>query len=1018
MANVARTENINVLTLSEIESISGYPRNWKVKIKRNPRYVNEEKCTGCGLCTQNCPIKTPNEYNEYFDNKSAIYVPFPQAVPLVYKIDSAHCLYFQYGICQICQKICPADAVNFDEKETSFEIQVGSIIMATGFDEFDPSQLKQFGYGIYPNVITSLQYERLLHPTGPSNGKIVRPSDGNVPQSILWVQCVGSRSAKEGNEFCNRVCCMWALKQARAYKLQVDEGKADICYIDMRTTGKLYEEYYRQTKEKYDVNFIRGKVAEIQENAKTRNLIVWNEDTDTGEISEIRDTDLVVLNCSFVPSKGTIDLCTLLGIDIGVDGFPQQLNSYHPIETSQPGIFLAGVATGSKDAVDTVTQARAAASSAISFLDIRLPYIEPSIPETELDISGETRLGVFVCHCGGNISNYTDVPEVIDYAKTLPSVVYAAQDLFFCSEPGQASIKEAIKENDLNRVIVASCSPLLHEPTFRQAVEEAGLNKYLFEMVNLRDQSSQVHIQTPEEATEKAKDLIRAGISRALHLEIVPYRTVEVINEALVIGGGIAGMSTALDLSQQRFNVHIIEKEAQLGGRLNSLYKIAPELVEADQIVDELTSQILQSTNISIYLEASLASLDGHIGNFLAQIRTKNGAEVAVNVGAIILAVGTKIYTPNEGEYGYNSIKDVVTSLEFEQMLKDKSINPDPKRVVFIQCVGSREKDGNVHCSRVCCGASMKNAQAVKELFPECQTFILYKEDLRPAGRYMEEFYLTTRKKYRTNFMRWIEDKPPVVSKGQDGNVVVQVYDTLSRTAFEIDADYVVLAVGQEPPEDFEDICKMTGVTRSADGFIEPVHIKFKPVETRKDGIYLAGAILSPRSIGDSIALGKAAASASGVLLRQKELQLELIKAVCDQDLCSGCAICVAACPYDAIYLEEKEEGKLVSATDEIECKGCGMCVAACPSSARELRYWRDEQFYPQIEAMLQSRKSLLLVFACEKCGYGAADLAGLSKLQYDHRVRIIRVPCTGRVDTAWILNALSQGADGVAVVG
>ncbi len=1017
MSSVARNDNVRLFTLTEVLEVNGEPGNFTVKLKQNPRYIDPDKCTGCQKCMEECPVEVTSEYDMNLGVRKAIYLPFPQAVPQIPRLDKENCI-----DCGMCELVCPADAVNHEDFEKIFEIEVGSIIVATGFDEFNPEPLKQFGYGYYENVVTSLQFERMMHPTGPTQGKIVRPSDGKEPRRVLWVQCVGSRSEKEvGNKFCNRVCCMFALKQARAYKLQSKgKGQADLCYIDIRSSGKLYEEYYRDTRNNYMPNLIRGKVAEIQENEETKDLIIWVEDTNTGEVSQIKDVDLVVLSSSFVPSEGTNELCQTLSVEISDDGFPLEVNSYHPIETTRPGIFMAGVATGSKDAVDTVTQARAAASSAVNLLSGSPPYIKSYASKTELEGSGEIRLGVFVCHCGGNIANYIDITEVMEYAKTLPGVIYVDNNEFFCSEPGQQQISEKIKELNINRVLVAACSPLLHEDTFRTLLESAGISKYYLEYVNIRDQAAQVHMQTPKEATEKAKDLIRAGIARALHLEIVPYRMVSVVNEALVIGGGIAGMSATLDLSNQGFNVHLVEKELQLGGRLNSLYRVFPEKTEASQIVDELTAQITNAPNISVYLESSLESLDGHIGDFTAKIRRNNGANTDINVGAIIVAVGTNTYTPKDGEYGYNTVPRVVTSLEFEELLKTRNFDQDPKRIVFIQCVGSREEDGNKYCSRVCCGVSLKNAQNVRELFPNCQTFVLFKEDLRPVGRYMEEFYLTTRKQYRTNFMRWTEERPPMVTEAQNGNALVQIYDTLLRTTFEIDADYVVLAVGQEPPEGFDELCKIIGVTRSSDGFLEPIHIKFKPVETRKDGVYVAGTILSPRSISDSIVLGKAAASAASVLLQQKEIQLELIKAVCDENLCSGCKVCVIACPYDAITTKETEAGELVSVTDEIECKGCGSCIVACPSGARELRYWRDEQFYPQIESLLaeSKQKSLLLVFACEKCGYGAADLAGLSKLQYDYRTRIIRVPCTGRVDTPWLLKAFSLGADGVAVVG
>ena len=947
MCSIGNHPNITIHTLVDVDEISGVQGNFYVKLTRKPRYVDEDECTGCQKCVQTCPVEMHSDYDIKLGTRTAIYLDFPQQIPLVTTINKNHCIE-----CRMCEKVCPVGAINLDQQPEQIEIHVGSVIIATGFDEFDPSIKEEYGYGVYENVITSLTFERFSHPTGPIDGEIIRPSDGKRPQRVIFVNCVGARDEQIDHLYCNKVCCMFSMKNARFLRIHEPNAEIYICYIDIRAAGKRFENYYRTTMEQYGVKFIRGRVSEIQEDPITKDLAVMVENTETDEPLTLDEVDLVVLNCAFIPSATSKKLIEMLDLQLGEDNFIEEA---HPniasLETKIPGVYLVGVSHGPRDGADTIIEAKAAAS--IATTNLPLPSLFLTKPEiNDVSPTEKPRVGVFVCHCGGIISSVIDVKNVTRKISEHPDVAFATDYLFMCSSPGQELIKDKIREHNLNRIVVASCTPIIHEKTFRNCVESGGLSRYYFTgPINVREQCAMVHHSNPEEATEKAADLIHGGVARVCGLEVVPIMDIEVNPSVLIIGGGISGINAAIDLARKNLDVIIVEREHQLGGRLNRLYKVFPSRDLAADLLYGKLEQLEHYKNITIYTSTEITNLEGYIGNFNVSLN-RNGELKDILVGTIIVAVGTQVYQPEIGEHGYGKIKNVLTSLEFEEKLKADQVN-NLNNIAFIQCVGSRAypgERGNLHCSRVCCNVSVMLSEVIKEKNPSANIFVLFKEHFRAFGRYMEENFKRIQQ-IGVKFLRWDgKNAPEIIFDEESGKIIVNAFDTFSQTALALPMDYVILSVGQESAAGLGKLCETLGITRSEDGFVEELHLKFRPVETRVPGIYTCASF--PKDIADSIAAARGCASM--VAIQQKGIELELITAEVDEELCIGCGLCESLCPYGAISMVEMNPQKIISQTADVQCQGCGMCVASCPIGARDLRWWRNEQILAQIDNILK----------------------------------------------------------------
>ena len=941
MVEVGGNPNIKLLTYSEVISLEGEVGYFKVKILKKPRYIDEIKCNGCGMCSQICPVTFLSEFDSDIGAKKSAYIPFPQATPLVYALEYERCMK-----CGLCKVICEADAIDYNQKPEEIEIEVGSIIIATGFEVLKPTIIDEYCYGKYKNVLTALEYERLLAASGPTSGHVIRPSDGKEPKKIAWIQCVGSRDIDRGNPYCSRVCCTYATKEAMITKEHDPDVETTIFYIDRRTYGKGFEEYYVKARDS-GVNYLRGVPGEITKD-KDENIKIKYEDTTTGKVKEMM-VDLLVLSSSMIPSKTNKELSEVLGVELDENGFFLEKDPFlGPSQTTKKGIYLAGCAQGPKDIPDSVAQACSAASNAvIPIFDRKGTETEEIevISEKEVKLEDEPKIGVFICHCGINIAGVIDVDEVTSYAKSLPNVSYADHLVFACSEDSQSKVKEAIEEYGLNRVVVASCTPTTHEPLFQRTCADAGLNPYLFEMATIREHCSWVHSKEPEKATKKAMELVKMAVSKSRMLEPLKKSMLDVNHSALVIGGGISGMTTALNIAKCGFLVHLVEKEKELGGMLLNLNKLMPLDIEASEVVNSKLNEINENSLIQVHTETEIDNVDGYVGNYNVSLKKGSQTET-INVGAVVIATGFSEIDP-EGYYEYEKHENVITQLQLEKMLKDKSLSESVKNVVMINCVGSREESGRSYCCRIGCGTATKNARYIKELIPDSNVTVLF-EDMIVFGKREEEYYFDT-KKNGIEFLRYPkEDKPKVQEK--DGKLIVSVYDQLLGEKTDLEADLVVLTVATEGSYGCQDLQKMFKIPLGVGNFFTEVHAKIRPLDFVTDGIFLCGAAHFPKGISDAISQAEGAASRACTLLSKENLESEAIISHVNERWCAGCEACIPACPYDARELDS--ELKVIK-VNEVLCQGCGACVVVCPNKATKLAKYKENQIFSMIDAAL-----------------------------------------------------------------
>ena len=934
-----RHHNIQLITNADIAIVDGQAGNFTVTVKQRAFRVDTSKCTGCGSCAQKCPIEAADEYNEGTKVRKAIFVRYPQAVPLVYSIDPEKCI----G-CGICAEECKAKAVQYDQKEKVLEIKVGSIILSPGFDEFNARLKTEYGYGAYQNVVTSIEFERMLSATGPYFGSVLRPSDGDIPEKVAFIQCVGSRDEHCGNEYCSSVCCMYSIKEAVIAKEHGGNMKPSIFFMDMRAFGKEFDEYYNRAQKEYGIRFVRSRIASVAEDTKTRNLVL--KYTEGGEPKE-EVFNLVVLAVGLRPPADAEALSRIMKFRLNDDGFCQT-SVFSPVETSRPGIFVGGAFSAPKDIPMTVAEASgAAAKAATEISPARGTLVTRKEYPKETDVIGqEARIGVFVCHCGINIGGVVKVPDVMEYAKTLPNVVYAEQNLYTCSQDAQERIKEKVKEHGLNRIVVASCTPRTHEPLFQNTIREAGLNPYLFEMANIRDQCSWIHMHEPKAATRKSKDLVRMAVAKSRLLEPLENLTLKVNQQALVIGGGVSGMTAAMELARQGVKVHLVEKEKVLGGNLAKLHYL-PSGDDPKAFLEKLTREVTSNPNIKVHLGAKIMNIDGYVGNF--KTRLEDGSEM--EHGVVILAIGGQEYRP-EGEYLYGKNKGVVTLLEFRDRLSKGEAKGNT--YVFIQCVGSRE-DKHPNCSRVCCTGTMTAAIKVKEKDPNAKVYVLYR-DIRTYG-FREKYYKEASQKGVT-FIRFEDgDKPKVEDKGGKLEVHVKEDDTGKEVVLR--PDYLVLASGTRPQHDVEELAPMLKVPVTKEGFFLEAHMKLRPLDFATEGVYLAGLAHGPKFVDESIAQALGTVARAMTVLSKTTLEAEGIVASADESLCNGCGICVPICEYKAmeIVADKKDPKKKMVDINVGLCKGCGACVGACPSGALTQKGFRDDQIYAMIDAALEEPK-------------------------------------------------------------
>ncbi len=847
--------------------------------------------------------------------------------------------------CFECVKACKAEALTLETHAQEIEektINIGSIIIAPGTQAYDPAVHDTFGYKKHPDIVTSLEFERILSASGPYGGHLVRPSDHKEPEKIAWLQCIGSRDEHLGaHGYCSGVCCTYAIKEAMLAKDHAGKDlDAAIFYIDIRTYGKDFERYYNRAKDEVGVRFVKSKVTNVISDDNTGKLLIRYVDEAGKRVEE--GFDIVVLSVGLMVSPEGVELAKRLGVDMDHYNFAQT-SSFAPVESNQPGIYVCGAFEAPKDIPASVVDASAAAGVVGSRLAAaRWTLTKTKDIPAEIDVRGEPpRIGVFVCRCGTNIAGIVDVPAVVEFAKSLPGVAFVEENMFSCSQDTQEKMTEVVKEHKLNRVVVAACTPKTHEPLFQETLINAGVNKYLFEMSNIRNQCSWVHKNDPAEATKKAKDMVRMAVAKAALLQPLTESTMAVTPSVLVIGGGVAGMAAALNMAQQGFKTFLIEKTDALGGQARSLYETwRGENIQ--QHLTELTNAVGSDNNIKTFLNATIKQVEGFVGNFKTTIQS-NGNSSVLEHGVTIIASGASELKPDQYLYGQDP--RVVTGLE----LQKRFIENDPalenfKSAVFVQCVGSRVPE-RPYCSKVCCTQSIKSALKLKEKNPGMDVYVLYR-DMRPYGL-REDLYRQARSAGIV-FIRYDSDKDFTVEAEQE-DLKIAFSDRVLGRLMEIRPDLLILA-SAIVPDTKTPLAQLYKVPLNQDGFFAEAHVKLRPVDFATGGVFVCGLAHAPKTIDESIAQAQAAAARAITVLAKKEIKLGGIISHITPELCCGCLGCINVCPFGAITFENE---KLVAEVNPALCKGCGACSATCPSEAPALMGFSNNQLYAQINSAL-----------------------------------------------------------------
>jgi len=896
----------------------------------------------------------PDPYNQDLSSNKAIHIYFDQAVPLVTYIDPEACLYLKEKKCLICEGVCENGAIDFSQKPEKVEVNIGAIVLASGFEPFDPKVRGDYGYGTMENVVTSLDFERLLSSTGPYEGEILRASDKKHPHKIAWIQCVGSRRVTPGdNSYCSAVCCTYTQKQVLLTKEHYGEVECTIFHNDIRSYGKDFESYYQRTADLPGVRFIRSYVSIGKEIPETKNVTIKYATSEDGVKEE--EFDLVVLSIGLNPPADVTGLAKMYGIELNAHRFCKT-NPVNPVETSCPGIFVSGAFQGPMDIPESVFTASGAGSQCGEFLDYRRGKLtKERIYPPEKDVSEEEpRVGVFVCHCGANIGRVVDVPSTVEYALTLPNVVYAQEQLFSCATNSAREITDMIQEKRLNRVVVAACSPRTLEPLFRDTLREAGINQYFYEMANIREHCSWVHSKEKEVATEKAQDILRMSVARACHLEPLQEIDLPVNKAALVVGGGIAGMTCALSLANQGHEVYLVEKDSDMGGMARRLHYTL-EGLDVQAYLGDLVRKVYQDPLIHVYTDAIITEATGYVGNFVTKVKSERGV-TEIKHGAAVIAIGADEYKPTE--YLYGKDERVVTHLELEeQIAKGEETLMNSKTLVMIQCVGCRNEDRD-YCSRVCCSQAIKNALKLKEINPEIDIYVLFR-DMRTYG-FREDYYREASEK-DVKFIRYEpDDKPQVESVEEGGRRVlrVTVTDPILGQKLAIDTDTLALAAAVIPPAGNSEISEFFKVSLGPDDFFKEAHVKLRPVDFATDGVFLCGTAHYPKHIPEAINQAYGAAGRALTLLSNDIVTVSGSVCEVDERKCIGCGACISACMYGAIEFRETRQGKK-AVVNPVLCKGDGLCNAKCPTGAIFLKHFTDEELLSQIDAAVPEEEIL-----------------------------------------------------------
>ncbi len=911
-------------------------------------------CQVCGACVSLCPVnylsinqvtnRKPrpllNRFNEGLNGRKPVNIHYPQAVPRVPVIDEKSCVQLNSGACGTCATICGVGAIHYDHRQTETKIDVGSVIFSPGIEVFDARLRGEFGYGLYKNVLTSIEFERLLSASGPTSGTVTRPGDGKHPKKIAWIQCVGSRDHSCDRDYCSSVCCMYATKEAFIAREHDANIEPTIFYIDMRSFGKNFDEYVIRAKE-HHVRYVRAMVSRIFEDPLSGDLELRYLD-ETGQ-RQREVFDMVVLSVGIQVSQPTKVLAEKLDIELDRYGFAVT-DCFQPLATSRPGIFVSGAANGPKDIPETVCEASAAAEAAsASLAEARgsLISIDALPPERIPGPDDELRIGVFICHCGTNIASVVDVEAVTEYARTLPGVVYAEHPLYTCSQDSQERMRGIIEEHRLNRVVTSACSPTTHEPLFQSTLQQAGLNKYFFDMANIRDQCSWVHPNEPGLATEKAKRLTRMAVANATAGEALDELEFTVDSRLLIVGGGVAGMTAAIEAARQGFGVYLVERDAQLGGQLINLQRSADGRKFADFLAS-LAEKIAADERIRVFTSSEVVEQSGFVGSFETEIVMPSGATRTLKHGAILVATGADEYRPEI--HGLDMLDSVLTQTDFGAALENGSLaDRSHGHVVMLQCAGSRDEEHLPYCSRICCNHAVKNGLRFKEMFPKARVDVLYR-DMRCYG--LAETDYRAARQTGINFIRFDPETNPVMINADESGIDISVTDPSIRLPVRLHPDLLVLSTGMKPRET-EELASMLRVPRNKAGFFIEAHAKLRPVDLPSEGLFMAGTAHGPKSSTETIAQAQAAVARVATLLSKNSLKMSGIVSKVDPTNCAVCLTCVRACPYGVPFINDQHSAEINPAL----CQGCGICVAECPAKTISMGRYDDRNIRAKIES-------------------------------------------------------------------
>jgi heterodisulfide reductase subunit A len=930
--------NIEIMTNSTVVGARGLPGDFNVKVHHQPRYVDIARCINCDECARICPVDLSSEYQAGLVTRKAAYKPSVRAAPNAYVIEKGpYC-----EPCRKCEEVCPTKAIDLDEEDWFEEIHVGAIILAVGYRLYDPTPAEELGYGRYPNVVTGIQYERLSSRSGPTEGVIERPSDGKIPERIAWLQCIGSRDQE--HPYCSSICCMYATKEAVLAKERLPGVSCEVFIMDERAFSKEYTAYFEQSKGLWGVDYTRCRISEIKEDPNSNDLILHYQD-EMGTLRRKR-FDMVVLSVGSEPPPKAVALAEDMQIELNEYGFCKT-DKFEPVDTSRPGVFVAGAFATPKEIAETVMDASGAAARCMALLSGKsgTEISRPDYPP-ERDVSTEEpRIGAFACYCHPTIDEVVDVDRVLALTSELPGVVHAQALDYGCLPGGPEAIQEAIREHKLNRVVMGACTPRTHLALFQHTIRQEGLNPQLLEFVSLRDNCAWVHGDDPAGATRKATEEMRVGTARVRHFEPYHKESRSFHRSALVIGGGLAGMTSALAIADEGYDVFMVEKADQLGGNLRHLYQTA-EGPNPQRLLHSLIKRVHSHERIALYYNTEVIGFEGHVGNFRSRLSCAGNGEPPrcweIEHGVAVVATGGYEYKGTTFLYGQDP--RVVTQLELERQLTENvDAARELRQVVMIQCVNPPEQQVH-YCSRTCCTNTMKNAIRIKQINPDCHVYVLYK-DLITYG-FREEYYTEARER-GVIFLRYEEDDAPQVQIHY-GEVQVRVKDVILDQQLTLTPDLLALSMAIMPAETNVELARILEVPLSSEGFFMENNLKLRPMDFTREGIFLTGLAHYPKFIEETISQALATAARAMTYLSKDRLEVGGTIAIVDQTKCVGCLTCVRVCPFSIPKIDPRAVGvgAIIGAAfiEPSLCTGCGTCTSECPADAIQLRHYRDDQ--------------------------------------------------------------------------